>query len=325
MGVNRLERNQSKGPQRSTYDTEFLKFFLFDVLLATIVGFVSWLVTRDHISSLVISLVTGAILLLVELRFQLVKTKDDLVESMGLQRAGLEDPTLRSALRRLVTAYQGANARGDPKLSHHARALLADVTNDMAQLQEGVLEIPQGSMYEWSLALMREAQHGVQAHALVEAHDFWLRGAGKQYVEENLTAARRGVKLSRVFTLDSTDELRPENLGLIQAQLEAGIEVRVAFTKSLARELLVDYAIFDDKYVMYWNLVPGTKEVRSGRLVATETEVRRARALHERVMNEAEPAAAFIARLGLSLPVARTPGPAAAKEAVPSSPRRDSP
>lgn len=310
-----------KSPQRSTYDSEFLKFFLFDVLLATIVGFVSWLVTRDQISSLVISLVTGAILLLVELRFQLVKTKDDLVESMGLQRAGLEDPTLRGALRRLVTAYQGANARGDPKLSHHARALLSDVTNDMAQLQEGVLEIPQGAMYEWSLSLMRESRQSVQAHALVEAHDFWLRGAGKQYVEENLTAARRGVKMSRVFTLDSTDELRPENLSLIQAQMEAGIEVRVAFTKSLARELLVDYAIFDEKYVMYWNLVPGTKEVRSGRLVATETEVRRARALHERVMNEAEPAATFLARLGLNLPRPRI-GPAVAADVTLMSPRR---
>jgi hypothetical protein len=250
------------------------------------------------VSSLVISLVTGSILLLVELRFQLAKTKDDLVESMGLQRAGLEDPQLREALRRIVEGYQGAVGRGDPRFASPARSLMTDFANDMAHLNEGVVEIPQSAMYDWPISLMREARSSIQAHALVEANDFWFRGAGKQYVEENLNAARRGVKMSRVFTVDTAEDLTPENRDLIRMQVAAGIDVRICFSRSLARDLLVDYVVFDDKYVMYWDLVPGTKEVRSCRLVATETEVRRAKTVHERVMSEAEPAAEFLSRIG---------------------------
>lgn len=282
---------------RSRLDADFLKFFLFDVLVATIVGFVSFIVTKDQISSLVISLVIGSILLLVELRFQLAKTKDDLEESIGFQRSALEDAALRDGLRRLVGGYTSVVRNNDPRFVARARTLLADAANELVHLQEGFIDVPQSDMYEQAISLARSARQRFDAHSLVEDNDFWFRGAGKQYLDENLAAVKRGVTVSRVFIVATDADITGPSRDLIQLQLDGGIDVRIAFARNLSRDLLVDFFVVDGKYALYWDLVPGTREMRGGRLTINETELRRGQAIHDRLFKEAEPASSVLARI----------------------------
>jgi hypothetical protein len=288
--------DEYRSTRKGQGNTDFIKFFVFDVLVATVFGLVSFLVTRDQIVSFLLSLVIATILLLVELRFQVASSKEDIARAVGIQRAAMDDRTLMVTAERVVDAYTEIARSGDEMFLGRAREVLGACDNQMTKLREGYIEFRPDETYAYVMRMFREAEKNVFGTVFVRVTDFWFRGAGKEYLAENYRTIKRGVKITRVFIVESSDELTEEVVDLMKSQAANGIDVKIAFARNLGGDLLHDMGLWDDKYAAYMDLVPGSKEMRGSRLYRDEGEIRRALNIRERVLQESEDAASFFAR-----------------------------
>ena len=278
-------------------DTEFLKFFLFDVLLATIMGFIAWRITNDSVSSFLISLVVACILLIAEMRFQLRLAKEDIATIVGFQREALEEHFLLNMIKRVTEGYSDILASGNAFFLDRAKELISDCAAHITKLQEGCMEIGPEDIYSFTMQRFREANHSVFATSFVKVADFWFRGVATEYLNENFKAVQRGVNIIRVFIVEDAADVTQQVIDLIRAQAQGGIDVKIAFTQHLTPDLLHDMGIFDGKYAEYLDLIPGSKEMRGARFYRNEAEVRRAIAIREHILQEAEGALEVLEKL----------------------------
>lgn len=138
MSLGDEQRNLS----RLSNNVDFVKFFVFDVLVATIFGLVSWIVTKDQITSFMISLGIASILILVELRFQVAISKEEIARAVGLQRASMDDRHLMVTIQNVVDGYTKVATSGNELFINRAREVLGLCAADMNKLREGYIEFP---------------------------------------------------------------------------------------------------------------------------------------------------------------------------------------
>lgn len=277
-------------------DVEFLRLFVFNILVATILGFIAWRITKDSVSSFLSSLIIGSTLLTVELRFQLRLAKEDIAAVIGLQREALEDRFLSNATQRIIEGYSGVLASGDAFFLDRARDLIGNCAADITKLEEGCMEVGPEDIYSFTMRRFKGANHNVFATSFVRLGDFWFRGAAKEYLLENYKAVQRGVKITRVFIVEDLANVTQRDIDLIKAQAQGKIDVKIAFTRSLTPDLQHDMGIFDGKYVEYLDLMPGSKEMRGARFYRNGAEVRAATAIRDRILLEADDALEILAR-----------------------------
>ena len=271
-------------------DLNFLKFLIFDLFAAIIFGFIVWVITKDNISSFLISLVISNILLIVDLRFRLTGTKEDIIKVIGFQREALEDHFLFNSVQQFIEGYSKILLNKDTFFLIRVREVITECLTNIANLQEGYMEIRPEEVYSFALSLVKEINHTFFATSFVKATDFWFRGAGKEYLNENLVAAKRGVSITRIFIIEDLTDLTQQVRELIN-QLETGeIIVKIAHVENLSSDLLHDMAIFDERYVEYLDLIPGSKEMRGARFYRDETEIHKAKAIRDRILRESRDA-----------------------------------
>lgn len=270
-------------------DSDFLKFFLFDVLTSTIIGVVTWFVTRDNISSLLISLVTGTILLVVDLRFQLRMTKEEMTTVLGFYRSALDDPFLMATLGSVNASYGGITESKDAFFASRARDRLAACSDDLTRLRDGIMEVPQEEIHNVLASRVREAKQYVFATSIVKMDDVWSGGSGKEYLHENLEAVQRGIRMTRVFIVEDAEGLPPEAHAVMTAQSDGGIEVKIATMGRLGRDLIRDMILVDDRYAGYADFIPGSITGMQGlRLHRTDAEIQRAKTIRDRILRESD-------------------------------------
>ncbi|HVL87911.1 MAG TPA: hypothetical protein VM681_07925 [Candidatus Thermoplasmatota archaeon] len=299
------------GPRRAAGNIEFLKFVLVDAVGAAVIGVVSWVVTGDHVSSFLLSMVTGILILLVELRYQLTVTREELSVASGLQRDSLADPFLLQQVPRIVHGYTDVARTGDAFFTDRAREVVSHCAAEVVRLQEGYIEVPAKEVFSYVKRNFHDTRHSVFGTVFVQISDFWFSGGGREYLQENFEAIRRGVKVQRVFIIDDLTDLTLDVQDLIRRQAEGGIDVRVAFTDRLTPDLLHDMGIYDDKYAVYVDLIPGSRKTRGARFYRDEAEVRKAKQIRDRIVRESEPALEVLDRL-----VQVTPRSEAVREGV---------
>lgn len=276
---------------------EFVKFALVDAIGATIIGVVAWVVTRDQVSSLLVSLVTAALILLIEVRFQITRSKEDLSEAIGLQREALADPFLLATVPRIADGYTDVMRTGDQFFIDRAREVVKACAAEVTRLQEGFVEVPANEVYSYVTRSLHDTTSSLFGVVFVQIADFWFSGGGKEYLEENFKAVQRRVKITRVFIVDDLADLSPDVQDLIRRQAEGGIDVRVAFAERLTPDLLHDMGLYDEKYAVYVDLIPGSKKTRGARFYRDEAEVRKAENIRDRILRESEDALEVLARL----------------------------
>lgn len=275
-----------RGLTKALKDIEFLKFILFDVLMATVFGLIAWIISKDNISSFLISLVVGSILLIAELRYQIVIAKDDLATMVGFEKEFFKDQFLLDKIQKIIKGYLNVKASGDTFFLNRAQDLIRKCNQDITNLQDGCMEI--GPEEVKLKDFFKETNHSIFATSFVKTADFWFRSGGKEYLDKNFAAVKRGVNTTRVFIVEDIADITKDVRNLIRMQAEGKINVRIAFTKNLNPELLHDFAIFDDKYVLYLDLIPGSKEMRGARFYCSEGDLNKAKLIRERILLESE-------------------------------------
>lgn len=276
---------------------DFLKFFLFDVLVASFIGIVAWLVTGDQVSSFIVSLVVSILLLLVEMRFQVASTRHDLATYAHFDEKAMGDGELRIYMHDILDGYAGIAKSGDPVFLRRAKKVLAACSSEVGNLREGYYEDRAEEVMESILGIMKDTKTSLAATSVVKVADYWSGGSGKEWVEANFAAVRRGVKITRIFILENIDSLDEEGRTQIQNQADGGIDVRIALSGRLDAHLIIDMGLFDDKYLFVSDFLAGVGGLQGFRMHRRKAEIDRGRITFDRILRESEDAGTFLAKL----------------------------
>lgn len=276
---------------KSLREIEFLKFFLFDVVIATTIGLISWIITGNEVSSLLVSLVVSNIILVVEIRVQLTRIRDDFMSMIGILRKAIEHEFLSDTISGIVEGYTDLKHIDDTFFIHEAQESIKECRRKISKLQEGEFRVEDKGIFPLLLSLIKQTDHNMFATVFAQTADFWFRhGKGKEILKENVNAVERGVNCTRVFFVEEPSELSEEILNIIEFQLKKGLEVKIAFVQDLTTDLLVDMGLFDEKYVDYIDLVPSTAEMRGGILSRNQAEIQKAKRMRDQILQEANDA-----------------------------------
>lgn len=297
------------------HDLEFLRFLLMDVVFAVGSGLVLGLITRSSTDSILVSLGVATIPLFVTLRYEisanrrafsndLAQWQETVAHLLQLQSRALSAEATRRLfhdIHRIMGAYSRLLQEEDKHFLARAGQVIARCANEMAKLEDGVLEIGADAVYSKTTELLRECPGPIYATSYVRLKTFWFDAPGREYLALNLARARANIELHRVFIIDSDKDLTPAVWNVIQAQQEAGIRVSIARTKAL-RELKVDprdMAIFGDTYAedLEFHLGAPRVTVRKATIYRDQTRIAEAKDRWDAIRGKAETADAFLMRM----------------------------
>ncbi|MBI4392497.1 MAG: hypothetical protein HY556_01685 [Euryarchaeota archaeon] len=282
---------------RALGDVEFVKFLFFDVFFALIVGLIAWFVSKDSVTSLLLSLLVSLVLLTIELRFQLTLTGQNLTKALGFEHGALQDGFLVKSVPELVDSYSALVGTHDGFFIERAQRVVSECNSDVKNLRDGYFKVGPEEFNSVVSTMLAHTKTSMFGTVFVKLADYWNEGSGRAYLEENFKATKRGVKITRVFFLEDPTHLNAEVRDLMVAQARGGIDVRIAMTQKLPPDLMRDIGIFDEDYVWWSELVPGAMGLQQAGIYRDEREVRRALGLRDRLLRETEPALAVLERL----------------------------
>lgn len=241
-------------------DARLMKYVLLDVVLVLSVDLATFAFKRETLD-LPASLLVMTILLAAEHHLELRSLEDRIAQLMGFGHSALDEPGLLALLARTAKALGVIHATRSASCIYWSLESLQRCVREVERLAAGEFSAGPEHAHSVLTRLLRSSQRCVFATSFTSDPGFWLSGVGKEYLAENAAAVKRGVKVTRVFVVEPSD-LTIDVRRLITNHARGAMDTRVAYTDRLGDGGLYDMAIFDDEYVAYAEVVPGTKKMR---------------------------------------------------------------
>ena len=169
------------------------------------------------------------------------------VEAGGLKTSKVAD---------LLRYAGGISPATPPLVAMLAQAEVDRVSQFLREMAEQEANYD-GEDHDWLLSLTRHANRSIDAISLPEVdaagheyHSFWQSPLGRQYLDCQRDAIRRGIRVRRVFVTEF-DRMRNDRIlqHICRTQADVGIEVRLLYPESAPRVLqgyLTDFILFDN-------------------------------------------------------------------------------
>jgi hypothetical protein len=145
---------------------------------------------------------------------------------------------------------------------------ISRISTLLRELGEGNV-IYEGEDRDWLLGLTHNTERTLDALSLNVVDQgpsefdggFWTTDAGQRYLEAQRDRIRSGVRIRRIFFVDSTERRGSEMFRRIcKMHTEIGVQVRVLMPADLASPLgLFDFIVFDD--VLSYEVTPAAPQV----------------------------------------------------------------
>ncbi len=111
----------------------------------------------------------------------------------------------------------------------------------------------------------------------------------------------RGADVTRVLLLENEQSVDEKAKGWIEGQLEAGIEVLIAFTETLSDDLIADFAIYDDKCVVDLHFAGVTSRIQRANYYSSKhPEFARYQSIRRELLRHTEQAHEVLTRIGIT-------------------------
>ena len=183
-------------------------------------------------------------------------------EVTGLFR-GLDDSGMRSEdVSRLVRSATEVGSQGHGIMQEFARAEIERLAVVMTELTSHTADWP-GENNDWLISLTRCARDTIDATSSFVDLAFWRTEPAKHYLEVQRGAIRRGVKVRRLFIVQTPQELNADLDEILEAQRSVGIEAGVVVLSQLSSRVVVgptfDVVIFDGE--LYFEIVPDLRQL----------------------------------------------------------------
>ncbi|GAA0442073.1 hypothetical protein Acor_05700 [Acrocarpospora corrugata] len=201
---------------------------------------------------------------------------DEATELFGLVEQSAVQIDLVTQLVRNAT---GVDKEMPTLVQRFAQTEIERISTLLRELGEGDVTY-EGEDRDWLLGLARNVERSIDALSLAVVDQgpgefdggFWITDAGQRYLEIQRERAKAGVRIRRIFYVDTQERLKSETFQQIsRMHVTAGVDVRVLTAGQLTSALGVDDFIVFDGVVSYEIMASNTLSV--GELV-THTFVR---------------------------------------------------
>jgi hypothetical protein len=188
-----------------------------------------------------------------ELRDHLAHEQSELRDRLAFDQKLYEDRWLLGPLGEIIDSYTGIvrKYQNNPKALDSTSYKLAQrhITGCVSQLEElnkGQWPVDdKAQRMELLINVVNAARDQIYVTCDVDFTTWWQSPHGEQYLQANLDAARRGVKIKRIFIIShATADALPKQLPeaeqlfkIIEKQEKGGIEIKVAIEDELSQAL----------------------------------------------------------------------------------------
>ncbi len=223
-------------------------FIIVGAIVSIALAFGLWFSGIDTVESLMIGLLGLVLSVLLDILIRLQTGQWQLLDTLGLLNSLHKHPHLSVKIRIIVNCYLELIERNKGDLfCDRSHIVLENTRITMQELAQGRLCATPEEQINLDTTLMKNAKQSVWSTSYVSPEAWWKTPEGRKYWDENVSALRRGVKISRIFILPrgSSKEL----VDILEEQQNADVDVWVAQEKQIPPGLAEDYMIVDHKVV----------------------------------------------------------------------------
>jgi hypothetical protein len=240
--------------------------FLFSAVVSAAVGITTAIFTS---TSSVMSAILALLTLLVEMIITMSVSLAQNTAELKLEIANINqitELTLNSAWLRDLLFSMGKNFRQiqqskDELFERLARSQLskADDFTYRISVGKGEVAIRNESVQElWGImfVIAKESEE-VLATSTLNPESWWSDHKGREYLNINIMAIKRGVRIRRVLVLKD-DTISETEKSILESNLAGGIDIRYCKRSKCYPELRKDFLVVGDRYAGFLNVLEGT-------------------------------------------------------------------
>ncbi len=254
----------------------------------------------DAITSLLIGLVGLSVTLLYDLHKRmprdfndlhshLQQDKEEIIDLLKLEKDLFEDDWLLDIVSQIIDDSQRVKENKYEAFIERRNMALIDCRNTIHGLSEGFLDTDIYSEYSFGVLGIKQAAKSIKAVQYADPI-YWREQYGDDYLQSNMKAIERKVKLTRVWI--QSRETLIDIQDIINKQQEMGVEVFVSEPEGIPLQLLSDYVIMDDLLFVKLDLTSDGKG-RLERHSIDEIEVAKANERFNRLLKYVIPASQY--------------------------------
>lgn len=225
---------------------------------------------QNQVASITLGFVLAMLTQLFDIQKRLSDSEERLLQANVLSRALYRDEWLLKHIRQIVDDYQSVKGKWFDLFKRRADDVIVECRNVLHSMAEDYLIADLRSPFTFGAESLASAKKSLKAVAADVA--YWRSPHAQKYLQANAEAAKRGIKVIRIF-VQPLDVLRGI-IDTLEQQQSWACDVYVAFPDGLPRELNEDYIIMDDKVFTKLALT-GDGRAREERISIDSVEVER--------------------------------------------------
>lgn len=224
---------------------------------------------------------------------------NEVLMALGFEREAVKNSLVHDVIQTTIrcsvalrSRFPGVQGFLTPQLEQAVAIYIERVT----ELSRGHVQLPTSRRenFRFAARLVQSAKEYGKAVAYGNVREQWEGRDSVEYQQANWDAAKRGVKITRIFILQGAQMSSSKEM--ILEQIAAGIDAYVVEESQVEPELLDDFAIWDGRYLGRSEARAGGKVV-GGYVSVDSVEIREAEAKFDRLLTRSFPASSYFSDL----------------------------
>jgi hypothetical protein len=221
-------------------------FQLLGWLVSAVIGLGFGLYKADPIGGTILGLTLAIGVQLLDAQRRQSESEDRIVRAIGVSPTLCRDDEMLDALKRIIDDCISIKALEFDFFARQARIVLDECRASLDPIADGYLKAPLNSQSSYSRHIFTEAKRGDCIKATATGDIGWLSTPGSDtYVQLNVDAAARGVRITRTFMFRKAEMYQIKEL--LRKELVAKIQLFWVDPSSLDASLRKDFLIMIDR------------------------------------------------------------------------------
>ncbi len=225
--------------------------FLIGLMISILSGLVTFLLSREEVSSLILTLMFLVLTMITNLFSAIKETEERLISSSDIIAALKEEPLLWKVIPQIVNDYLATKKLGAPFYLEEANRTLVKTRRHLHKMADGRMVQDIANFGTVKMNLGEKPSKNLKAVSVANP-DFWRNKYGQYIMRQNAKAIKRGVDITYVWIQD-IDTLA-ENLDILKKQDAIGVKVYCTLPDRVSDYYQAHYRIKDDKVVFRYEL-----------------------------------------------------------------------
>lgn len=237
-------------------------FQIVGFVISTVIAIILIFFNIDPTLSVLLGLVLAVLTQLFDLQLRQMNAEERLLQANVLSQFLYRDERLLSQLQQIVNDYYAIKNGWFALFKLRADDSINECSNVLHKLVEGEMEVPPRSPFTFAFEGIKSAKRSIKG-VTTDNIAYWRSIESEKYLQANSDAVGRGVHFVRVF-VESKNKVA-EIEGVLSKHKNLGIDVYLAFSEELPKDLNKPFLIMDDRVV--------TRLERIGNQRARETNI----------------------------------------------------